>query len=89
MFNVLKLHKAVYAIIIGIMALIAAQLMRKNDITGSSFVLGVSGVFLIIGALLFLYPILFAKKVDGEGENVELQPIEGDGESTEKDEPEA
>jgi uncharacterized membrane protein HdeD (DUF308 family) len=76
MLKVLKLQKAVYIIILGILALIAAQIMSENKVNGSSFVLGVSGFFLIIGALMFLYPILFAKKVDLEGEKVELQPME-------------
>lgn len=76
MLKVLKLQKAVYAIILGILAFIAAQIMSSNKMDGSGFVLGVSGVFLIIGALMFLYPILFAKKVAKEGDHVELQPIE-------------
>lgn len=75
MLKVLKLQKAVYAIILGILLLIAAQLMRENKIEGSSFVLGLAGAFFIIGALLFLYPILFAKKVDNEGKKVELTPV--------------
>ncbi|RYG18445.1 MAG: isoleucyl-tRNA synthetase, partial [Chitinophagaceae bacterium] len=72
MLKVLKLKKAVFVIILGILALIAAQIMSKNKVDGSAFVLGLSGAFLIIGALMFLYPILFAKKVDSEGEDVEL-----------------
>lgn len=75
MIKILKLQKAVYAIVLGIIALIISQIMSSNDTKGSSFVLGVSGVLLIIGALMFLYPILFAKKVDTEGENVKLQPV--------------
>ena len=75
MLKVLKLKKAVYVIILGILALIAAQIMSKNKVDGSVFVLGISGAFLIIGALMFLYPIMFAKKVDTEGENVELKPV--------------
>lgn len=75
MLKVLKLQKAVYVIILGILALIAAQIMSKNKVDGSSFMLGLSGTLLIIGALMFIYPILFAKKVDSEGENVELKPV--------------
>jgi len=71
----LKLQKAVYAIILGVLALIAAQVMSSQKIEGSNIVLGLSGALLIIGALLFLYPIMFAKKVDTEGEKVELQPV--------------
>ncbi|MFA6276872.1 MAG: isoleucyl-tRNA synthetase [Pedobacter sp.] len=78
MLKVLKLQKGVYSIILGILALIAARIMNSYKVEGSNFVLGVSGVLLIIGALLFLYPILFAKKVDNEGEEVELKPVEKD-----------
>jgi len=79
MIKLLKLQKAVFVIILGVIALIASQIMSSNDAKGSSFVLGVSGVLFIIGALMFLYPILFAKKVDSEGEKVELKPIAKEG----------
>lgn len=75
MLKVLKLQKAVYLLIVGVLALIVSQVMKANDVQGSSLVLGISGAFFIIGALLFLYPILFAKKADPDGKNVELQPI--------------
>lgn len=78
MIRVLKLRKAVIAIILGIAALVAARIMNSYKTEGSNIVLGISGVFLIVGALMFLYPILFAKKVDNEGEEgekVELKPI--------------
>ncbi|MEJ5994705.1 isoleucyl-tRNA synthetase [Pedobacter sp. Du54] len=74
MLKVLKLQKAVYVIILGILALIAAQILSRNKVDGSNFLLGLSGALLIIGALTFLYPIMFAKKVDSEGEKVELKP---------------
>lgn len=75
MIKVLKLQKAVYAIILGVLALIAAQIMSSQKVEGSNIMLTISGILLIIGALLFLYPILFAKKVDSEGESVELKPV--------------
>ena len=75
MLKVLKLQKAIFVIILGILALVAAQIMSKNKVEGSGIVLGFSGALLIVGALLFLYPIFFAKKVDSEGENVELKPV--------------
>ncbi|SFG64933.1 hypothetical protein [Pedobacter insulae] len=76
MLKVLKLQKAVYIIILGVLTLIASQIMSENKVARSSLVLGISGVLLIIGALMFLYPILFAKKVDADGQKVELQPME-------------
>jgi nitrate reductase gamma subunit len=75
MIKVLKLRKAVYIIILGILALVAAQIMSENKVNGSSFVLGLSGVLLIIGAFMLLYPIFFAKQVDSEGDSVELKPV--------------
>ncbi|MBY0543718.1 MAG: hypothetical protein K2P75_09960, partial [Sphingobacteriaceae bacterium] len=55
-----------------------AQIMSAKEITGDQFVLGLAGVFFIIGSLMFLYPILFAKKADNGGKKVELQPIAKD-----------
>ncbi|MBY0542079.1 MAG: isoleucyl-tRNA synthetase [Sphingobacteriaceae bacterium] len=75
MIKVLKLQKAVYLIVLGILAVVVAQIMSAKEITGDQFVLGLAGVFFIIGSLMFLYPILFAKKVDNGGKKVELQPI--------------
>jgi len=76
MIKVLKLRKGVIAIILGIIALIVAQIMSSKHIENSNVVLAISGVLLIVGSLVLLYPILFAKKVDNEGEVVELKPVE-------------
>ncbi|RZJ19985.1 MAG: isoleucyl-tRNA synthetase [Acinetobacter sp.] len=78
MIKVLRLKKGVIAIVLGIIALIAAQIMSSKHIEGSNVVLGFSGGLLILGSLIFLYPILFAKKVDNEGEEVELKPAAKD-----------
>ena len=75
MLKVLKLKKAIYVIILGILALVSAQIMSENKINESKFLLGASGVLFIIGALMFLYPILFAKKVNNEEDKVELKPV--------------
>jgi len=72
MIKVMKLQKAVIAIILGIIALVAYIIMSAKDISWSKYVLEASGLFLMLGALLFIYPILFAKK-DKEG-CVELDP---------------
>ena len=74
MIKVLRLKKGVIAIVLGIIALIVAQVMSSNHVDGSNILLGVSGGLLILGSLIFLYPILFAKKVDNEGEQVVLKP---------------
>lgn len=78
MIKVLRLKKGVIAIVLGIIALVAAQIMSSKHIDGSNIVLSISGVLLILGSLIFLYPILFAKKVDNEGEEVELKPAAKD-----------
>lgn len=70
----LKLTKAVVAIVLGIVALIVAKIMEANKVNGDRIVLAISGVLLIAGAFIFLYPILFAKKADKDGKNVELKP---------------
>jgi len=72
MIKAMKLQRAVIAIILGVLALIAYFIMDANDVSWSRYVLEASGLFLILGALLFLYPILFARK-DKEG-CVELDP---------------
>ncbi len=71
----LKLQKAVYAIILAVIAFIASLIMGNADIEGSNIVLTISGALLIIGSLMFLYPIMFAKKVAAEEDKVELQPM--------------
>lgn len=75
MIKILKLKKAIYVILLGIVALVVAQIMGNRKVEGSNIVLGISGVLLILGAFLSLYPVFFAKKVDKEGDNVELKPI--------------
>lgn len=81
MIRVMKLQKAVIAIIFGIIAFVAYLLMSAKDIDGSKYVLEASGLFLMLGAILFLYPILFARK-DKEG-CVELDPDVPIAEATE------
>jgi hypothetical protein len=72
MIRVMKLQKALIAIILGVIALIVYMILSARDIEWSKYVLEASGLFLMLGALLFLYPILFARK-DKEG-CVELDP---------------
>ena len=72
MIKVMKLQKAVIAIIIAIIALVTYLFLGANEVAWSKYVLEVSGLFLMLGGLLFLYPILFSRK-DKEG-CVELDP---------------
>lgn len=71
----LKLTKAIVAIALGIVALVVAKIMEAYKVNGNQILLAISGVLFIIGALIFLYPILFAKKADKDGKNVELKPV--------------
>jgi uncharacterized membrane protein HdeD (DUF308 family) len=71
----LKLTKAIVAMVLGIVALIAAKIMETNKMDGNQVVLGIAGVLFIASALIFLYPILFAKKADKDGKSVELKPV--------------
>jgi drug/metabolite transporter superfamily protein YnfA len=72
MIRVLKLQKAVIAIILGVIALVVFKVLfeQKND--ASKYFLEAAGALFIIGALMFIYPILFSKK-DRAG-CVELDP---------------
>ncbi|NQX54825.1 isoleucyl-tRNA synthetase [Pedobacter panaciterrae] len=72
MIKTLKLQKAVIAFILGILALIAYKVMSVNKVESSNYMLSFAGILFIAGALMLIYPILFAKK-DKEG-CVELDP---------------
>ncbi|TDQ06694.1 isoleucyl-tRNA synthetase [Pedobacter metabolipauper] len=82
MIKILKLQKAVIAFILGVLALIAYKIMMANKIESSNYVLSLSGLLFMAGALMFIYPILFAKKVK-EGQ-VELEPDKQEDLDTEK-----
>lgn len=69
MIKLLKLQKAVFVIIAGILSFVAYKIMDANEVRGSIYFEMLAGVLLIVGALWFLYPILFAKKdEDGNAE---------------------
>lgn len=85
MIKVLKLQKAVIALSLGIVALVAYLLFNAGGKEWSKYILEASGLFLMIGGILFFYPILSARK-DKEG-CVELDPeapLTGRGEILEK-----
>ena len=82
MIKILKLQKALISAIIGVLLLVAYLIMREQKNESSIYVLEASGVFLMLGAFLFMFPILFAKK-DSEG-CVELDPeVDPEAESDE------
>jgi cytochrome bd-type quinol oxidase subunit 1 len=72
MIKVLRLKKGVYVIILGIIALIAYRIVSGDNPEHGMYLLQIAGVCFLAGALMFLYPILFAKK-DAKG-IVQLDP---------------
>jgi drug/metabolite transporter superfamily protein YnfA len=72
MIKVLKLQKAVIAIILGIILLVVFFILREQKSENAVYFLEATGVLFILGALMFLYPILFSKK-DDHG-SVQLDP---------------
>lgn len=70
MIKLLKLQKAVFVLIAGILSFIAYKILNANHVKGSIYLQMLAGVLMIIGALWLLYPILFAKK-DSDG-NAEI-----------------
>nr|WP_198160800.1 isoleucyl-tRNA synthetase [Pedobacter panaciterrae] len=72
MIKTLKLQKAIIAFILGALALVAYKVMSVNKMESSNYMLSFAGILFIVGALMLIYPILFAKK-DKEG-CVELDP---------------
>jgi len=73
MIRILKLQKAIIAFILGIAALVAYKVVSEDNPGSGSFLLTLSGILLIAGAFLFLYPIFSAKKIKDE-DCVELDP---------------
>lgn len=72
MIKVLKLQKAVIAIILGILSLVVYLILREQQEDVAIYFLEAAGLLFILGALMFLYPILYAKK-DANGA-VQLNP---------------
>jgi len=72
MIKKLKLQKAVIVFILGIIALVVYQVMRMREMDSSIYALEAAGLLFMIGALLFLFPIIFGRK-DKHG-NVQLDP---------------
>lgn len=80
MIRILKLQKAVIAFVLGVLALVAYKVMSANKMESSNYMLSFAGILFIAGALMLIYPILFAKK-DKEGcveLDSEIQEKEGE-----------
>ena len=70
MIKLLKLQKAVFVLILGILTYIAYRICEANEVSGSRYLQMLAGVLVMVGALWMLYPIVFAKR-DDDG-NVEI-----------------
>ena len=68
----LKLQKAVIVLILGVVALVIYQIMSSREMDSSIYALEAAGILFVLGSLMLLYPILFARK-DKEGK-VQLDP---------------
>ncbi|MGQ7852806.1 isoleucyl-tRNA synthetase [Pedobacter sp. WC2501] len=77
MIKLLKLQKAVFVLIAGVLSFIAYKILDAYEVKGSIYLQMLAGVFIIIGALWLLYPILFAKKdKDGNAEIITDPTVE-------------
>ncbi|SDC54135.1 isoleucyl-tRNA synthetase [Pedobacter soli] len=77
MIRLLKLQKAAWVLVLGILTYIAYKVLESNDVSGSRYVQMLSGVLVMVGALWLLYPILFAKKdKDGNAEIITDPTVE-------------
>lgn len=72
MIKILKLQKAVIAIILGVISLIVYKVLVEQKNEASKYFLTAAGILFMVGAIMFLIPILFSKK-DSAG-CVELDP---------------
>lgn len=68
----LKLQKAVIVLILGVVALVIYQIMSSREMDSSIYALEAAGLLFVLGSMMLLYPILFARK-DKEGK-VQLDP---------------
>lgn len=64
MIKLLKLQKPLCLIILGILSFITSRILYGANVKNGVYFEFASGALLVIGALWFLYPILFAKKND-------------------------
>ncbi|WP_410219853.1 isoleucyl-tRNA synthetase [Pedobacter sp.] len=86
MIKKLKLNKAVWLLILGVLIMVIAQILDAAHTRGGKTLLAVAGVLFITGAFMLLYPVLFAKKIDEQGKDiVELTPVGDNPTSVEKD----
>ena len=74
MIKLLKLQKAVFVLILGVLSYIAYRILDANEVGWARYLQILSGVLVMVGALWMLYPILFAKKDDDGNAEIITDP---------------
>lgn len=68
----MKLKKAIYLIVLGMIGLIAFKILEANRLESAIYALKLSGLLLLIGGAWLLYPIVVARKINDT--EVQLDP---------------
>lgn len=85
MIKLLKLQKAVFVIILGVLCFIAYKILDANEVHWARYLQMVAGVLVMVGALWLLYPIVFAKNdSDGNAEILTDPEVEAPVDEVEK-----
>ncbi|QPH38579.1 isoleucyl-tRNA synthetase [Pedobacter endophyticus] len=90
MIKLLKLQKAVFVLILGVLSYIAYKVLEAYEVNHARYLQMLAGILVMVGALWMLYPIIFAKKDDSGNAEIITDPtveVPVDGEE-EKSEPE-
>lgn len=74
MIKLLKLQKAVFVLILGVLSFIAYRVLDSYEVDNARYLQILAGVLVMIGALWMLYPILFAKKDDNGNAEIITDP---------------
>ncbi|WP_316831406.1 isoleucyl-tRNA synthetase [Pedobacter aquatilis] len=74
MIKLLKLQKAVFVLILGVLSYIAYRVLDAYHVHGARYLQMLAGALVIVGAIWLLYPILFAKKDDDGNAEIITDP---------------
>ena len=74
MIKLLKLQKAVFVLILGVLSYITYRILEANEVNWARYFQILAGVLVMVGALWMLYPILFAKKDDDGNAEIITDP---------------
>jgi len=74
MIKLLKLQKAVFVLILGVLSYITYRILDSYEVSWARYMQILAGVLVMLGALWMLYPILFAKKDDDGNAEIITDP---------------